>query len=125
MKATKDQTKLLGRLQRRSDFLRVQQSGRKWVSQSLVLQVADNTLGQVRFGLTVTKKVSGSAVIRNRIRRRMRTLAMHVLSLHASPGTDYVLVGRVETETRDFATLEKDLIWCLKRLGLLNGQEAS
>lgn len=119
MKATKNQIESLGRLQRRSDFLRVQQAGRKWVSQSLILQVADNTLAQARFGLTVTKKVSGSAVVRNRIRRRLRATAAHVLSLYARPGVDYVLIGRVETETRDFAVLEKDLLWCLKRLDLL------
>jgi ribonuclease P protein component len=123
MKATKEQMESLGRLQRRSDFLRVQQSGRKWVSQSLILQVAENTGGKARFGLTVTKKVSGSAVVRNRIRRRLRALACQVLALQAKPGMDYVLVGRVETESRDFAMLEKDLLWCLKRLDLLAGEK--
>jgi len=103
--------------------LRVQQSGRKWVSQSLILQVVENTGGKARFGLTVTKKVSGSAVVRNRIRRRLRALACQVLALQAKPGMDYVLVGRVETESRDFAVLEKDLLWCLKRLDLLAGEK--
>lgn len=124
MKATKNQMESLGRLQRRSDFLRVQQQGRKWVSKSLVLQVAENTLGETRFGLTVTKKVSGSAVVRNRIRRRLRALAAHLLAEQARSGVDYVLIGRVETESRDFAVLEKDLLWCLKRLDLLKSAES-
>lgn len=123
MKATKEQIESLGRLQRRSDFLRVQQQARKWVSQSLILQVAKNTQTQARFGLTVTKKLSKSAVIRNKIRRRLRATAQHVLSRYAEPGVDYVLIGRPETQSRDFDVLEKDLLWCLKRLDLLKKED--
>ncbi len=103
--------------------MRAREQGRKWVSQSLILQVVENTGEQARFGLTVTKKVSSSAVVRNRIRRRLRALAAHVLAERAQGGVDYVLIGRVETETRDFAVLEKDLLWCLKRLDLLKEPE--
>ena len=109
----------MGRLQRRSDFLRVQAGGRKWVSQSLILQAAGNETGLIRYGLTVSKKTSKSAVVRNRIKRRLRALAAGILPEQAQPGMDYVLIGRPQTETRDFSDLEKDLVWCLKRMELL------
>ena len=118
MKATYDQFKNLGRLKRRSDFLRAQ-AGRKWVSPTLVLQITENGEEQARFGLTVTKKVSRSAVVRNRIRRRLRALAREILATQALPGRDYVLIGRVDTERCPYQKLEKDLVWCLKRLECL------
>ncbi len=117
MKATKQQIQQLGRLQKRSNFLRVQHAGKKWVSKSLILQVAGNeTSDEIRFGLTVTKKVDKRAVVRNRIRRRLRALACDVLPLHAADGRDYVLIGRRETLDKPYDEMVKDLKWCLKRL---------
>lgn len=102
--------------------MRAQTGGRKWVSQSLVLQVAENGTDAVRYGLTVSKKTDKSAVVRNRIKRRLRAVAAGILPLRAQSGMDYVLIGRPATATRDFAALEKDLIWCLKRMDLLNDE---
>lgn len=119
MKATKNQIKMIDRLKRRSDFLRAQGSGRKWVSQTIVLQIVENGLDIARYGLTVSKKTDKSAVIRNRIRRRLRAAALDVLPLHARPGLDYVLVGRPLGATKDYAEVLKDLNWCLKRMEVL------
>jgi ribonuclease P protein component len=111
-------TKTLDRLKRRSDFLRVQAAGRKWVSTTLILQVAENDTGTCRFGITVSKKTSKSAVVRNRIKRRLRAVLCDVLPGHAKSGIDYVVIGRAVAETKAYADLEKDLIWCLKRMEL-------
>src|SRR5690606_13939690 len=89
-----------------------------WVSQSLVLQVGDNMLSLPRYGITVTKKTSKSAVIRNRIKRRLRAALLAVLPDHAQGGVDYVVVGRNLAETCPMEQLEKDLLWCLKRMDL-------
>jgi len=125
MHATKQQMKLLGRLKGRSDFLRVQQGGRKWVSKSLILQVApcphDAPIAaqQCRVGFTVSKRVSKSAVVRNRVKRRLRALAYDVLPLCAAQSHDYVLIGRPETGPRTYKQLQDDLKWCLKKLDML------
>lgn len=118
MKQSRQIIETLGRLKRRSDFLRVQAAGRKWVSTTLILQVADNDTGTCRFGITVSKKTSKSAVVRNRIKRRLRAILCDVLPQNAKPGLDYVVIGRAVAETKDYADLEKDLIWCLKRMEL-------
>ncbi len=119
MHTLKSDIKKIGRLQKRPNFLRVAKEGKKWTSKSLILQAAPNNLGQARFGLTVTKKISKSAVVRNRIRRRLRAAAFEILPGAAKPGYDYVLIGRHETEKKDYTDLTKDLRWCLKRLELL------
>ena len=117
MKASKEQIKSLGRLQKRSDFLRVQGTGTKWVSKSLILQAGDNPDATVRFGLTVSKKISTSAVVRNRIKRRLRAAARDVLPATARPGADFVLIGRTDTATRSYDDIKKDLAWCVRKMG--------
>jgi ribonuclease P protein component len=119
MKASKAQIEMIDRLKRRSDFLRVQGSGKKWVSTTLVLQITENGLEKPRYGLTVSKKTDKSAVVRNRIRRRLRSAALEVLTTRAKPGMDYVLVGRPSGATKDYADIVNDLTWCLKRMELL------
>jgi ribonuclease P protein component len=119
VKASKSQLQSLGRLQRRSDFLRIQAAERKWVSQSFILQAAENKMDIIRYGLTVSKKTDKSSVVRNRIKRRLRAVAAGILPLQAQSGMDYVLIGRPQTAIRDFQDLEKDLVWCLKRMELL------
>jgi len=116
MKTTKKQQQILGRIQKRADFLSVQKAGKKWVARGLVIQIAPNGGLGPRFGLTVTKKVSKSAVLRNRIRRRLRAAAYDVLSLRPASDTDYILIGRIETEKRDYADLCRDIEWCLGKL---------
>lgn len=120
MQASRQQIKDLGRLKKRSDFLRVQRQGRKWVSRGLILQVKDNSDQERNVGITVTRKVSVSAVVRNRIKRRLRAVAADVLPEYAVKGYDYILVGRIETERRLYSDLKNDLKWCLKKLNLKN-----
>jgi len=71
----------------------------------------------VRVGFTASRKV-GSAVARNRARRRLREAARQVLPAQARPGYDLVLVARRETLTRTFAALVADLEVALRRLGV-------
>ena len=76
----------------------------------------DNKGTPVRYGLTVSRKVGG-AVVRNRARRRLREAARAVLSAHAAPGHDYVLIGRPATVARPYPALLDDLSIALKRVG--------
>lgn len=62
----------------------------------------------IRVGITASRKVGG-AVVRNRVRRRLRALADSVLAEAGEPGCDYVLIGRHATASRPFAALIEDL----------------
>lgn len=87
-----------------------------------VLQVAsvptDMHLPAIRVGFTVSRKV-GNAVMRNRVRRRLREIARMVIPAEARSDLDYVLVGRQGAIARDFAALRRELFDALKRLKAL------
>lgn len=69
----------------------------------------------VRVGYTVTKKV-GNAVVRNRMKRRLRELARAALPAGGRPGHDYVLIGREGGIERDFAALGAELAKALAKV---------
>jgi len=111
----------LDHLKTRAEFLRVAGRGRKWTTPGLTLRAArreakrPDDAGGLRLGLTASKKV-GSAVARNRVRRRLRALANELLPEHGKPGTDYVLIGRSATVERRFEELRQDLLTALERV---------
>ncbi len=108
----------VGRLKRRPEFLRVAQRGRRFAAPGLVLQACTSAEagGEIRVGLTASRKVGG-AVVRNRARRRLRALVRPVLARHGAAGNDYVLVARQDTATRPWKSLVEDLETALRRLG--------
>lgn len=57
-----------------------------------------------RFGFTVTKQLGG-AVIRNRIRRRLRAAISAAGVPRARSGVDYVVIARPAAETMPFVEL--------------------
>jgi len=71
--------------------------------------------GQARVGFTVSRKV-GNAVARNRVRRRLKAAAEIVMTQHAQPGVDFVIIGRKNSLSRPFSALECDLTTALKKL---------
>jgi ribonuclease P protein component len=79
---------------------------------------AELVLPSVRVGFTVSRKV-GNAVVRNRVRSRLREVAKLVIPGQARPDLDYVLVGRQAALKRDFATLQRELVEALKKLKAL------
>ena len=113
----------VGRLKRRSDFLRIAALRRKWATPGVIVQVAPMTPAvsapeaapDQRIGFTCSKKV-GNAVQRNRARRRLRAAAAAILPRHAARGLDFVLIGRPDTIHRPFDLLLRDLRTALKRL---------
>lgn len=129
---------VVGRLKRRSDFLRVAGAKRKWVAPGLILQArsqaTDDPKGSdesptsrndvARVGFTVSRKV-GNAVERNRVRRRLRAAVAQVFPSAAVGGTDFVVIGRKEALKRPFSALVGDLETAMKKLSPSAGTAAS
>lgn len=116
-----ERTVELTTLKRRVEFLRVR-GGLRWSSPALVVEAKprpERTAegGEVhgsRFGFTVSKKV-GKAVVRNRLRRRLKAAARELL-----PSTraefDYVVIARPPATERPYADLKADLALALARV---------
>ena len=121
-------------LRKRADFLRAR-NGRYFATPGLVLQVckvqaaspsppsgrgadmrgaedctpcSDHGNKAPRFGFTATKKL-GNAVVRNRIKRRLREVVRLIAPQKARAGYEYVLIGRKSTLKRPFSSLLQDL----------------
>jgi ribonuclease P protein component len=69
----------------------------------------------LRIGFTVSRKV-GNAVVRNRVRRRLRAAAELVMPVRARPDCDYVVIGRRQSLTRPFPALVEDLELALRKV---------
>ena len=94
-------------LRKRKEFLRVQNSGRRFRRRSLVVLIHQNELGVPRVGFTVSKRV-GNAVTRNRVRRRLREI-VRAKSDNLCSGMDYVIIALPRTATTEFAVLCREL----------------
>ena len=113
-------------LKKRSEFLWVR-GGRRWSAAAFVLEarsrqnVAEGE-APARFGYTVSKKVGG-AVLRNRVRRRLRALTAALKPSQVHPGYDYVLIARTAAAERSFIDLKADLDQALIRVHQAPGQK--
>jgi len=81
------------------------------------MYVAPNDLGLVRYGITVSGRV-GKAVVRNRVRRRLRE-AMRMRLRHLLSGRDVVLVARPAAAEATWSQLCAALDSLLRRGGML------
>lgn len=103
------------RLKTRRQFLNVQKGERR-KGALFTLEVLDRNCAKesTRVGFTVTKR-QGNAVVRNRIRRRLREAVRLSGQFAMLPGHDYVFVGQRSILTIPFETLKKSIS---KRLAL-------
>src|SRR5437870_11790474 len=100
------------RLRHRADFLAAA-SGAKVPTAAFVLQARKRAEGgPLRVGFTVSRRV-GTAVERNRVRRRLKEVVR--LSAGFPAGNDYVLVGRRAALSRAFDELVEDFQRALAR----------
>ena len=98
-------------------FRRAYNRGKSAADSRLALYVRRNGQKANRLGLTVSTKV-GCAVVRNRVRRRLREIyRLHEDAL--ASGCDVVIVARTRAASSDYHQLEKSFLKLADKLGLL------
>jgi len=103
------------RLKQRADFLAAAR-GAKVSGDAFVLQALERgDAGPARFGFTVAKKV-GTAVERNRVRRRLRDVVRRSAALTPAAGHDYVLIGRRAALEIPFERMMAEFAGALNRI---------
>jgi len=96
------------RLKKRAQFLAVRRGEKRRGRLFLLEALRRDDAGEPRVGYTVTKKV-GNAVVRNRIRRRLKEAVRVHAARDMAPATDYVIVGRRELLKTPFDELKAEL----------------
>ena len=99
------------------EFKRLYYKGGSFVGREMVLYVLPNHMENNRLGITVSKKI-GSAVTRNRARRRIRE-SYRLFEEQIKSGYDLCFVARHRVVEEKFQNIEASMSFLLKKSGLL------
>jgi len=91
------------------------------VAKSLIVfcsPLQDDSATSVRLGLVVSKK-NGIAVVRNRIKRRLRAAFSYLVSKYDIKNTDIVIIARKPSYDVKFEDLLRDFSYCLKKINII------
>ena len=111
---------MLVSLKENGAFRRLYQRGKSAGNRYLVLYCRPNRLGHNRLGLTVSTKL-GHAVVRNRIRRRLREV-YRLNENGLKQGFDLVLVARTACVEASFSALTASFSSLTDKLELRRGE---
>ena len=111
------------RMKDASDFARLRRDGRSRAGKYLVLSTlndprATEAEGSPFVAGLITSKKVGIAVVRNRVRRRLRAI-IDQLSDRLVPGTMLVIIARYTAPKARYQDLVADLEMLAKRAGIL------
>ena len=105
---------LAARLRRSADIAKVRASGRSLRGAGFAVRALPNDGADVRIAVTAPKML-GRAVVRNRMRRRVReAFRIALRSAHIDHGMDIVVVARPEAATTGFQALRDDAASALR-----------
>ena len=106
-------------MRKTADFAAVWSEGRSKVDRLFVARVRPNGLGVTRFGFSVSKRI-GNAVVRNRVKRRLREVTR---ATAVEAGFDIVIVARNGAADVEFGRIERSIRNLLRRSGVLRQAE--
>ena len=108
---------LQNRLKKDKDFQNLFSNGTTYNYQFLYFRVARNSLHQTRFGFIVSKKVSRKAVVRNKIKRKLRAVIRDKLPM-MKEGFDVAVVVKKSFQMDDFKRIEQVITVLLSNSGI-------
>ena len=109
-------------LRSKRDFAALQGAGRSRAHPLLILRFRRNELGRDRFGISTGKRL-GNAVVRNRVRRRIRETLRKIDGTTA--GWDVLVVARPGSATATYTELQDALQRLMRSLRTMEGTPGS
>ncbi|NQV13537.1 MAG: ribonuclease P protein component [Parcubacteria group bacterium] len=106
------------RLQKDDDFARVHRHGRFFKCQFVAIKSLSNRRPESRFGFLVGIKVSKKAIVRNKVKRRLREVVRLALP-DIKPGFDVVIMVRPEAADKTYQEIETALRSAFQQARLL------
>ena len=105
------------RLHRSAEFLRLQRDGVRFQSPHFVLYAGslNHEPERSRLGVTVSRRI-GNAVVRNRVKRRVRECFRKVMRAHLPAGTSIVVIARGGAGALESAALGDELAMAARNL---------
>lgn len=108
---------LKNRLKKDKDFQYLFDKGKTFSYRFLYFKIRQNSLDSTRFGFIVSKKVSNKAVIRNKIKRKLRAIIRGRID-RIKRGFDIAIVVKPIFKMKDFGNIQGVVEFILERLGL-------
>lgn len=105
------------RLKKTRDIERVFKNGKSQKEGFLLLKFVKNGLNVSRFAFVVGQKISKKAVVRNRIKRRIRDAAKKEI-LEVRPGFDGAWLALRNPETEEIKSIKSIVKKLLKKSGI-------
>ena len=106
------------RLKKKKDFKEILKKGRGFKEDFLIAKIKKNEFKEARLGFIVSRKVSKKAVVRNRIKRRLREVAKLRIG-EIKEHVDIVLIALPGTATKNFKEIKETMEKLLVKAGLL------
>jgi len=113
---------LNNRLKKTTDIRNVFKQGRLFKEGFLIFKTVKSDLNKSRFGFIVSQKVSKQAVVRNRIKRRMRGAVIKRLK-EIKSGTDNVFIALPGLAKNDYPSTEQAVNSLLKKANMFSNEQ--
>ena len=105
------------RLRKNLEFKRVYSGGKNYWNRNLTLYIKKNNMEETRLGITITKKI-GNAVVRNRIKRRIKEIYRKKF-FRIKSGYDLIFIPKKNVVDISYKELESAIIHILKLSNML------
>lgn len=105
----------INRLTKKKDFDLAFKKGESIKNDFLLFKIAPNHLPQSRFGFIVSKKVSNKATVRNKIKRRLRAVALRELP-NIKSSADIIVIALPGTQKKEFPEIKEALTYFFSKL---------
>lgn len=105
--------KKLNIIKESKDFDKILKKKNQYSSKYTYIYINDNDLNNYRFGICVSKKL-GKAVVRNKIKRRVKDIIDKSKLQFASK--DYIIILKKSASSAKYLELKEDIINILKKI---------